>query len=185
MANVKGSAIASRVLWVRLHHGEDGDARLRQAVAPATRAILGEPPNKAKWYPFDAFVDLNLTIDRVFGKGDLAVVRELGRFGADANLTTVYRLFYMVGMPKWIMDRAARLWDLHYDSGRAMIVRYPGDEIDLRVIGFATPHRTHCISVQGWCERSLELSGGKQVVTEEVKCRVRGDEMCVFHAAWK
>jgi hypothetical protein len=185
-ANVKGSAITSRALWVSLHHGDQGVRRLHAEVKPATRAILtGAKIDKATWFPFDTFVDLNETIDRLFGQGDLAVVKTLGRFGAEANLTTVYRLFFMVGTVKWILDRAARLWDLHYDSGKLVVVRRPGDEVDLKIVGFATPHRTHCLSVQGWCERSVELSGGKEVVVTETGCRARGDDECVFHAQWR
>jgi hypothetical protein len=184
MANVKGSAIASRVLWVSLNHGDEGMRRVAAALKAPTRALVSSPINKASWVAFDAFVDLNETIDRVFGKGDLATVKQLGRFGADANLTTVYRLFYMVGTVKWILDRAARLWDLHYDSGRLVMVRHPGNEAELRIVGFETPHRAHCLSVHGWTERSVELSGGKNVEVRELACRASGQDECVFHAKW-
>jgi hypothetical protein len=184
MPNVKGSAVESRVLWVRLHHGEEGVNRLCDELTLEARAIVLEPPHKARWYPFPVFVELNQVIDRVFGKGDLRIVRELGRHGADANLTTVYRLFYMAGTPKWILDRASRLWDLHYDSGRLVITRYPGNEVEARILEFATPHITHCLSVRGWAERSLELSGGKNVHIEETRCRTRGDTECMLHATW-
>ncbi len=183
--NVKGSAIASRVLWVRLHHGEEGVARLCESLSPAARAVVLEPPHKATWYPFPIFVELNVIIDRVFGCGDLALVRELGRHGADANLTTVYRLFFMIGTPSWILDRAARLWDMHYDSGKLLIVRYPGNEIEARILDHATPHVTHCLSVFSWCERSMELSGAKELRAEELRCRTRGDADCAFHGTWK
>jgi hypothetical protein len=184
MPNVKGSAIESRVLWVRLHHGEDGVRKLCEVLSPEARAIVRQPPHKATWYPFPVFVELNEKIDKVFGKGDLSIVTELGRHGADANLTTVYRLFYMAGTPKWILDRASRLWDLHYDSGRLVLTRYPGNEIEARIVGFATPHITHCLSVFGWCQRSLELSGARDVDAAEIKCRTRGDAECVFHVTW-
>ena len=140
---------------------------------------------KSQWYPFEIFVDLNESIDRLFGRGDLSVVKTLGRFGADANLTTIYRLFYMVGTVKWIMDRAARLWDLHYDSGRLLVVRQPGNAVELRIVKFATPHRTHCLSVQGWAERSVELSGGQDVKLEEPGCRARGDAECNLLLSWR
>lgn len=185
MANVKGSAISSRALWISLNHGDEGLRRVQAVVKPETREALVGHLDKAKWYPFDMFVDLNEGIDRVFGAGDLAIVKALGRYGAEANLTTVYRLFYMVGTVKWILDRAARLWDLHYDSGKMVILRRPGNEVDLRIVGFATPHRTHCLSVHGWAERSVELSGGKDVRMDEVACRARGDAECSFHATWR
>lgn len=185
MANVKGSAVQSRALWVSLNHGDEGLRRLAAEVKPVTREALQTRADKARWYPFEVFVDLNESIDRVFGKGDMALVKELGRFGAEANLTTVYRLFYVIGTVKWIIDRAARLWDLHYDSGRLIVVRHPGNEVGLRIVGFQTPHRTHCLSVAGWAERSVELSGGKDVKLDEPSCRARGDDECLFHATWR
>ena len=184
MTNVKGSAFASRMLWVRLHHGEDGvDKVLSELSAPA-REILGPMPTRARWYPFETFVELNLTLDRLFGTGDLSLVRELGKHGADVNLRTVYRLFYMVGTPKWIMDRATRLWDMHYDSGHLVATRGEGNVIDVEICDFETPHRTHCLSVFGWCERSLELSGAKEIFTEERGCRTKGDDACRLHLEW-
>ena len=32
----------------------------------------------------------------------------LGRYGADANLTTIYRLFFKVGTVQWILARASQ-----------------------------------------------------------------------------
>lgn len=183
MANVKGSALTSRALWVRLNHGEEGVGRLLEAVTPPTREAL-TAIQKSEWYPFEAFIDLNLTIDRLYGTSDLSLVRTLGRFGADANLTTIYRLFYAVGTVKWILDRAARLWDVHYDAGKLLVVRHPGPEAEMRIVRFPTPHRAHCLSVMGWAERSIELSGGRDVTMEETACRARGDEDCSFHARW-
>ena len=120
----------------------------------------------------------------MFGRGDMALIRDLGRYGADANLTTIYRLFYKLGSVKWILARAPRLWGMHYDTGRLHIDLLPGREVGLRIEGFEVPHRAHCLSVMGWAERSVELSGGKDVRVEEVSCRVRGDASCRFRGAW-
>ena len=108
MANVKGSALASRILWVQLEHGDAGYQRLLGQISPELRQTIEMGVNKAKWYPFDQFIELNLVLDRLFGKGDLALIRELGRYGADANLKTIYRLFYKVGTVHWILGRAVR-----------------------------------------------------------------------------
>jgi hypothetical protein len=184
MTNVKGSAFASRILWVRLHHGEEGVQRVMAALSPPARELVGESPVRARWYPFDSFVELNLVIDRLFGQGDLSLVWTLGKHGADVNLRTVYRLFYMVGTPKWIMDRATRLWNMHYDSGHLVATRGEGNEIDVEIVDFETPHRTHCQSVFGWCERSLELSGAKELQLQETACRALGDASCRLHLTW-
>jgi hypothetical protein len=185
VANVKGSALASRVVWVQLGHGEAGLERLRAQCSPELAEAISTRIEKSRWYPFEQFVELNLVIDRLFGSGDLGLVKQLGRHGADANLTTIYRLFYKVGTTHWILGRAVRLWSAHYDSGfLEVLTRGPRTAV-LRVRGFATPHVAHCLSVAGWCERSIELSGGKQVQVSEPLCRTRGDELCQLEAAWE
>ena len=181
---MKGSALTSRLLWVSLNHGEAGTARLAEAASPTLRAVVRQGASRATWYPFDMFVELNQKIDAVFGKGDLALVKELGRYGADANLTTIYRLFYKVGTVQWILSRASRLWGMHYDAGR-MIVRAPGGrEVELEIMDYDTPHAVHCLSVEGWIERSVELSGGKDVVLDELDCRARGGARCRMRVRW-
>lgn len=185
MPNVKGSAFSSRILWVRLNQGEEGLKRLRAAVSGELGSVLEEGAIMSRWYPFEQFVELNLAIDETFGKGDLALIKSLGRHGAETNLTTIYRLFYKVGTVKWIIARASRLWGMHYDSGRMHVEDLPGREVGLRIDDFDTPHRVHCLSVLGWVERSLELSGGAQAAVEEQSCRASGDASCYFRGTWR
>jgi hypothetical protein len=184
MPNVKGSALASRVLWVELEHGGHGRARLARHVSPELGASIAGPIAKARWYPFDQFIELNVAIDRVFGHGDLALARVLGRAGADANLTTIYRLFYKIGSVHWILGRGSRLWSAHYDSGACEITGRGGNAAVLRIHGFAAPHPVHCLSVAGWVERSVELSGGMHPIVKESRCRTRGDELCQLDVSW-
>jgi hypothetical protein len=185
MANVKGTAFSSRLLWVRLNRGQEGLERLAAAVTAPLAQVLREGAVMSKWYPFEQFVELNLAIDRMYGRGDLSLIRGLGRHGADANLTTIYRLFYKVGTVKWILARASRLWGLHYDSGTLHLDMYPGREVGLRIEEFESPHPAHCLSVLGWAERSIELSGGTDVKIAEVACRTRGGPACRFRASWR
>lgn len=187
VANVKGSALASRVLWVRLNHGTDGLDRLTHQCSPALRATIDAGVKLARWYPFEQFVELITVIDRLFGTGDGALVRQLGYHGADANLSTIYRLFYRVGSVMWLLGRAARLWNAHYDSGRLEVrARGAGSgEADLDIVDFATPDCVHCESVSGWCQRSIEMSGGIDTSVERVQCRQRGDARCRLRATWR
>ena len=184
LSNVKGSAFTSRILWVRLHHGEAGIERMSRKVSPHLGEVLRAGAVMSRWYPFEMFIELNLGLDRMFGTGDMSLIKALGRHGADANLTTIYRLFYKVGTVKWLLARAPRLWGMHYDSGTLHVDTYPGREAGLRIEGFSDPHRAHCLSVWGWTERSVELSGGGNVRSEETACRVRGDPSCRFLISW-
>jgi len=184
VSNVKGSALASRLLWVRLGHGEAGLERLGHAASPDLSQVLVNGVAMARWYPFPLYVELNEVIDRLFGRGDLSLIWELGRFGAETNLKTLYRLCYRVGTVRWIFGRAARLWGAHYDTGELRLIEERPGAGTLEIAGWDMPHRTHCMSVGGWCERSIEISGGRDTRVIELACRARGDERCVLRATW-
>ena len=116
--SVKGSAITARVRWVRELYGEDGFRRLKAALPPEDRKVLEGRILPHEWVPFDVFVAVSVELDRLYGKGDLELCREMGRYAARVNLPTLYRIFYTLGSPAFIVKRAARVWDVHYSSGR-------------------------------------------------------------------
>lgn len=184
MVEVKGSAITARIRFVRDRFGEQAYRRLKAALPEEDRATIDARVLPHSWVPFGLFVDINEKADELFGRGDLGLCREMGRYSAEVNLPTLYRIFYRFGTPSFIIRKAARLWDVHYSSGRLEVDSEP-DGVRLRIEGFATPHRAHCLSVLGWAERSAELSGADIVYSEEERCRTRGDDVCEIVARWR
>ena len=185
MPNVKGASITARLRFVRERHGEDGLRRLLDAVPATTRAALERRVLPQEWVPYDVFVEMGVAADRLFGTGDLAVCQELGRYSAEVNLPTLYRLFYRLGSPLYIFRRAAQLWGVHYDSGQLAAMEEGPGCARLEILGFERPHRVHCLAVVGWATRSVELSGGTVLSAVEERCRARGDETCEMVARWK
>lgn len=84
-----------------------------------------------------------------------------------------------------MLGKASALWNVHYDSGRLEIVEPKPKHITLRIVDFETPHCLHCRSVFGWAERSVELSGGKDVSASYTDCRRRGASACGFTLAYR
>ncbi len=185
MANVKGSALSSRVLWLQLAYGEAGIQRLLPQCTPGLRAELEAGVAKARWYPLAQFIELITVIDRLFGEGDLALGDALARHGVDADLTTIYRLLFKAGTTHWILGRAARLWGAHHDSGHLQVLTRGPNTAVLRIRGFDDPHPIHCRSVLGWGHRSIELSGGAAVKSAESQCATRGAPYCQIDASWQ
>ena len=180
MPNVRASAILARLRWVEEHHGKEAKRAILMSLSPTQATAIMAVVNPTMWVPFDAFVGLCSAIDRTYGSGDLAMCRTLGRYAADVNLTTIYRIFYKLGSVRYIISKASAVWTAHYDSGRASTRDIPGG-IAFIVEGFATPHRAHCLSVLGWMEQSAMISGAKVIDAREVRCRLSGETSCEFH----
>lgn len=184
LPNVRASAILARLRWVEEHHGREAKRAVLVSIPPTQATALLEAVNPSSWVPFDAFVALCQAIDRAYGSGDLALCRTLGRYAAEVNLPTLYRIFYKIGSFRYIISKASAVWSTHYDSGRASTHDVPGG-VAFVVEGFATPHRAHCLSVLGWIEQSAVMSGAKVISAGEVRCRTRGDAACEFRVEYR
>jgi hypothetical protein len=184
MSNVKGSAISARVRFVRERFGDAGYQRLLASLTSAERALIEGRILPHAWVPYDLFVDLNVAVDRCFGRGDLALCFEMGRYSAEVNLPTLYRLFYRFGTPMFVFRKAAQLWSVHYDSGEIVPVDEGGNSVRIKIERFARPHRAHCQSVLGWAAKSIEMSGGRVRRADEERCRTRDDAACELALRW-
>lgn len=186
MVNVKGTAIAGRRQYVLRYHGED---RLRDVLAKlkdreaAQRLETGAL--KSAWYPFSLFIDFTETIDKVIGKGDGKLYRSMAAQTAEDDLSTVYKVFFKFLQPMYIFNKAAQLWSAYYTSGRLQTTQLAPSTIELEIVNFETPHWAHCESVAGWAQRSIELTGVKNVRAEHVECRGKGASHCRMRMFWK
>jgi hypothetical protein len=181
--NVKGTALRARLRFVEERAGVEGYRRFVDALSAGTRAIVDARVLASGWYPFGAFVEICEVIDRQLGDGSLELCHELGRYGCDANLPTLYKIFFRMADVHYIVRRAAAAWRVNYDEG-TMTVLEEGQNIVRMRMEVPTPHRAHCLSVRGWMVRAGELSGAKDVRVVET-CRVHGDPHCQFELHWR
>ena len=185
MAQVKGSAITSRVRFVR-ERGDDEQAfrAVKDRLSEASRARIEQGVLPHSWVPYSLFIELNVAADAVLGRGDLELCREMGAYGAQVNLPTLYRIFLRFGSVPFLLRKASRLWEVHYDSG-ALDVDIHDDWAYLMIRGFDEPHRAHCLSVLGWAEGAGQLTGASVIDAREEECRLEGADVCRLLLRWK
>jgi predicted hydrocarbon binding protein len=182
--HMKGSAFSARFEFMKKRFPDRYHAYLER-LCPETRALAEGAILKSAWYPFDAFVDLNVTADAMFGHGDFALAREMGAYAAAANLPTVYKIFYRLGSVHFILGKSATLWSIHHDTGRAASFFVSETEAEYHVYDFAKPHPALCRSLEGFIIKSLELTGAREIHVREVECRNSGGARCRLTGSWK
>jgi hypothetical protein len=122
------------------------------------------------------------TTERRFGGKHLYL--EMGRASADYGLTTVYKIFFKFGAPHLIIAKAARVFGGYYDSGHIeAVVSEPGRAV-LELRDFADPAPELCDRILGWMQRTMELTGVKNLKSAHSLCVTRGDALCRFEGHW-
>jgi hypothetical protein len=184
-SNVRAPLVLARVDWVKRHHGQAGLDGVLAAMDPDRAAIVRSTVSPALWLPFDTFVNLCEAIDRVHGRGDLALVPELARHAARVNIPTIHKIFFRLGSVEYIVRKAAAVWSASYDTGTASSEVMPGVGLRLIIERLATPHRVHCLTVLGWVEEMVRLVGPKVIGGREIECRTQGAPRCTFEVLYR
>jgi hypothetical protein len=180
---MKGSAFTARFAFLRERHRARWDEYVN-VLEPETQALAKGPCLEGSWYDFACFVDLNLKAERLFGDGRLSIVREMVRNAAVVNLPALYKLFYKIGSPDYVLAKSASLWGQHHDSGRAEGRLSAPTTAEYKLFEFGAPHVTLCRSLEGFLIGALETMGMRNVAVNERRCRLRGDDCCAYEGIW-
>jgi len=181
MPKSRGTTLIPRIKYLRTRGVWE---EVLEAVKPETREVIGGSVLASSWYPFDVMVDLIRTADRVVGRDDLDLARDMGRYAAAANLSTVFRFLIRFATPTIVLGKGAQLWSLQHDTGRARAFSEIACSASFEVVDFAAPDRALCASLEGWMERALELTGAKHPTVHEEICATKKGNMCRFRGTW-
>lgn len=185
LLQVKGSAVYSRLQWVREKKGEDGLQALAELLSPAGRNLVRHPVDRKAWYNFPLFMELSTAIDRKFGAGDGLLNIELGRYGCHLNTPTLYSWFIRLGSVDWVLRQASKFWGEHFNAGQLVVRHEPGaDRAEGEIVDFPQPHIAHCYAVLGFAIACIELSGETTVRGRLIACRARGAPQCLMRVYW-
>jgi hypothetical protein len=182
-ARVRAVTVRVRDRFVLARFGRLSRDRFRGAASKALLATIEASGDS--WVPFDQFVEATELACKLFHEGDLALAREIGAYGAENAMGVWQRLVYRVLSPATVLSIAAGIWSHHYEGGRLVAKAEGKRGVRIRIEDFPLPHRTHCLSIEGWLEQTIKIGRPKQVTVSEVLCRCRGDDACELVAEWE
>lgn len=184
MARVKGTAVLASIRYVKENLGEDVINGVLAALPEDDRKALGGHLLASAWYSMPAFLHFMEEAEKQLAGKEPDVLRKMGRASADYSLTTVYKIFFKVGSPEFIIGKAARVFGSYYDSGKVVPVESSPGRAAFDLVEFqgAPPF---CARIGGWMERTLELAGAKDVRVHHPECLHRGGPRCRFEGTWK
>jgi hypothetical protein len=189
MTQVKGSTLVPRINYLKAH---DPGGVWDRFLAGLTRECADQVTSGLmthEWYPLDHYVQISRGIDRILGRGDLKLVWELGRYSAEEALKGIYKVFLKIGSPEFVVSAAATIWKQYYDTGRLSILKEDAADgrkhYRLTVQGFQQEDDAIWLSIGGWIERTLELSGARRVKVEWSRQGLRPGVNCEYACSWE
>jgi hypothetical protein len=182
-ARVRAVTVRVRDRFVLARFGKNSRDRYRADASPALLSTLETAGDH--WVDFVQFVEATELACSLFNEGDLTLARDIGAYGAENAMGVWQRLVYRVLSPATVLSIAAGVWSHHYDGGRLVAKPEGKRGVRIRIEDFPTPHRSHCLSIEGWLKRTIELGRPKHVTVAETLCRCRGNDACELVAEWE
>ena len=181
---IKGSAIISTIDYIKIHFGEEGKKEIFERLPEEEQEIVNQTVFSTMWYPFSIFINLNQFTDSKFGKGDLELVRIMGAYGAEHDLKTIYKLFYRITSPQFILKRASQVFSTYYDQGHLQVLDSSSDWALIELSDFPGITEVYLQRISGWMEKTVELSGGKHPKVVAMRKSKNGNSVVEFKATW-
>lgn len=183
MARVKGTAIVASMRYVTERFGQGALTALLRGLPEECRREFEAGILVSTWYPMVLFLRFMQEAEKRHGAEEPDLVRRMGRASAEYGLKTVYKIFFKVGSPEFIIQRAARVFGSYYDTGNLKVLETSRGRALLELEGFFGAPQ-FCDRILGWMERTVELAGAKNLRASHSLCTHRGDAVCRFEGIW-
>jgi predicted hydrocarbon binding protein len=179
---LKGGIPRAHLDWVRNQRGDAGIedilGRLPKSAANEMRHVLA-----TTWCSFASVMLLDRAIADAFRETHPHAVRDLGRWSAEQNLSTTYRVFKRADIHEFF-ERSAALHAQFQDFGTEVYERVGESAGRMTHRNYMTFSPTFCDSACGYYEGVLRMHGAARAVVDHSVCQGRGAKECVFELRW-
>lgn len=185
-SRIKGGVLISRLNMLRQHGGQVRVDEVLRRLPPEDQAVLRKMILPIAWYPMELNLRLDSAIAEVLSPEDKRrAFIDMGRASAEESLHGAQHVFVRPGDPQFLLSQAPQIYRFYYAVGSRTYEKTGPKAAVLRTFGAENVTEADCLTIIGWHERAIELSGGRSVSVAHPLCRARGAPHCEYHCTWQ
>jgi hypothetical protein len=181
MAKIKGSMLAEFVKTIR----SDKSGAYDSFLTSQDKEIISQQVLASIWYPFDTYKRCFDAVVKVLAKDDMEKVRQWGHVYGERIIRQVYKNLMGEKDPLEALSKYKTIHRVFFDFGEFEIKHTCQNSalIELRDFDVGDFEPLYHM-IRGWMEKSLELSGAKDVQSEFVQKSWKGDPFTSIKLWW-
>ena len=184
-ARIKGSVLITRLNLLKNQGGGERLQQVLQRLTAADRKVLEGVIMPISWYPLELNLRLDSAIADVLSPRDRSkAFIEMGRASAEQNLNGPHHVFIRKGDPHFLLSHSPEIYRLYYAVGSRTYEKTGPKSAVLRTMSAESVTEADCLTIVGWYQRAIEMSGGRNVRIEHPKCRARANGHCEYLCTW-
>jgi len=139
----------------------------------------------ASWIDIKSIYALLDAIKYKLGKNDPCINHRVGLEATKKSFSRIYKMFFRVGKPDFVIQRTAVVWGTMATKGRVEVLDSGTKYVDIALFDFEHSHREFCTHrLRGNFQAVLEVSGCKILESKHTRCRLDGHDQCEWLYTW-
>lgn len=167
-------------------YGEDAWLAMLDGISPEDAAVWREADLESA-RPFSAFKAGVMALSSQLGSPEMVETAEMYEHIADRSLSSLYKAFFRLTSPQFVIKNYPRLWERFFSSGT---VRIPSSGRSQAVVVFTLPAifldwlPPACL---GYSQKAVDMAGGKHFTMRQLEMNQLADDLweISYKLAWR
>ena len=185
MAQIKGMAILGTLRFVKETAGEEHIEELMSFLSPVAQATYARPILAGTWYPYEAYASLLDVVAERLGGGRPDFPATLGRFAAQRDVGTIFKIVATLLSASRTLQAAGRLWSRYCDTGRFVMTSIESERAEGHIDGFPEITTVHEQLLTGWIAGMGLAAGARDPHVELVSSVHDGARVSAYTMRWR
>jgi len=182
---LKGIGIITTREFVKKNFSERYDEWL-QSLPSDSRMYYNSNIDSRSWYSFkDSYAYPLDQIIKLFMDNDPIRAFEIGYFSANYALNSFFKAFLLFTSPAAYMNKASKILNSYYMPSEIKVENIYESSITLRILYFPMITQSIEYRIAGWCVKSLETCGCKEVQYKIIESFACGQRSTLYEFNWK
>ena len=182
---MRGATVDAGRRFAQKRAGSAGYEQFVDELAPHELRLFEGPIHKSQWYAVATYGSMLDKAARCLAPGgEEQFLSDGGKFVVDDGVNTLYRAFFLVASPRFVLRGSALLWRSFFKGNKLKIRDSSKHHVHGQIVGSSYCDWSLCVSIRGGMVSSLEHAGAKNVTVVEHHCLSRGGDTCDFQFGW-
>lgn len=186
MPFVRGSTVDPARRFADRYRGSEHWDKFLSLLDPAARQLFENPVKRSAWYDLEAYAKLLDAACQCFAPDESDVLmQDLGKYVVDDGVNTLYRAFFAIASPSFVLKGSALLWGLFFRGNKLKVIDRGRKFAHVAIVDSAFCALPLCRSIAGGMRATLCHAGARDPQLEQHRCISQGARRCDFHWRWR